>query len=79
MLDEELESILVKSDISWWNRYLAVNNSIFDYLFVVMSLLHHDFDLALKLASFTIKDGIGLIWLSSFSKFKWKSLKLSAV
>ena len=79
MLDEELERILVKSDISLWNPYLGVKNSIFDHSFVVMYFLHHDFELALKLASFTIKGGIGLIWLSSFSKLKKKSLNFSAV
>ena len=51
------------SDINWWNPYVVVSESIWDPSNDVMSSDHHDWDLALKFPSITVKEDLSIFTL----------------
>ena len=66
---ELLVCICVGSLINWGNPLEEVSENNFDHSVVLMSLSHHEEDLALKSPLITDKDGLCLLMsLKSFSK-----------
>ena len=51
------------SDINWWNPYVVVSESIWDPSNDVMSSDHHDWDLALKFPSISVKEDLSIFTL----------------
>lgn len=68
-----MKNCWVEYDWDWTEvdvSHKLLKNSICDPLFVIISSLHNDFDLALKSPNTSVKDDFRcLIWLRSFSKF----------
>ena len=70
MQDKEFGNRWVGSDISWWNPYIVVSESMSALSDEVMWSGHHDLDLTLKSPIIIIKDVLSpLTKLSKFSKF----------
>ena len=66
---EEFGKMWVGSEISCCRSWVGASESICEPSFDVMSLFHHDLDLALKSPSITTKDDLNYwIWYRSFSK-----------
>ena len=74
--EEEFANKCVGWVINCCKPYEVVTESILVPSIVLISLFHHDFDLALKLPRIIEKSGLGALnsW-SNFSKFERKSLK----
>ena len=57
------------SDISWYNPYVVVRESIWDPSYDVISSDHHDRDLALKSPPITVKENLSILsWINNLSK-----------
>ena len=67
--EEELGSKWVGSDTNWWNPYVVLRESIWCPSNDVMSSDYHDWDLALKSPSITVKEDLSILtWFNNLSK-----------